>query len=284
MGDSTQIEKGGRASNSLQGCRRARRPNGVDASGPPHSSFQSKALTPTILTLTPARSRRSSTLHGDLGGPGFRSALLANLIRNNAWNSGGDFDNADLLWYAKGVGKMMGRALDDPASWWFFAAMHGEYVGGAQGVQAVIPPAFGQKTLPDGSANPLYVAMRYGPTATAASTSRRWPGPTRTLTIRTGATAMCLQPAWPTISTPALIALPHCPVLVGRRAASRMPGLTRPARRILQVLNPEPSPALRRPWAGSRSVPETLRLGRTEHSRRGRHRRHRRREVGQASS
>ena len=53
---------------------------------------------------------------------------MANLMRNNAWNSGGDFSNPDLLWYAKGVGQMMGRALDDPASWWFFAAIHGEYV------------------------------------------------------------------------------------------------------------------------------------------------------------
>lgn len=176
---------------------------------------------------------------------------MGTIIRNNAWNSGGDFSNQDLLWYAKGVGKMMQRGLDDPASWWFFAAIHGEYVnpdnpwypnppafpawsditsppgvpatplpsqstqdkywnqcqhgswyflpwhrgylmaleaqlradikslggpstwalpywnyfGGAQGVQAVMPPAFAQKTLPDGSANPLYVAMRYGPDA-----------------------------------------------------------------------------------------------------------------------
>ncbi len=174
---------------------------------------------------------------------------MAILVRNNAWNSGGDFGNSDLLWYARGVGKMMGRALNDPASWWFFAAIHGEYVnpknpwypsppafpawgyitqppavptsplpddatqksywnqcqhgswyflpwhrgylyaleaqlradiaslggpanwalpywnyfGGDKGAQAQMPPAFSQKTLPDGSVNPLYVAMRYGP-------------------------------------------------------------------------------------------------------------------------
>ena len=28
-----------------------------------------------------------------------------------------------------------------------------------------MPPAFAAQTLPDGSANPLYVAMRYGPNA-----------------------------------------------------------------------------------------------------------------------
>ncbi len=62
-------------------------------------------------------------------------------IRKNAWNNGGDFTNEDLLWYAKGVQKMMGRALDDPASWWFFAAIHGEYVDpGTPWYQK--PPAF----------------------------------------------------------------------------------------------------------------------------------------------
>src|SRR6478609_8049682 len=48
--------------------------------------------------------------------------------RGNAWNRGGDFANPDLLWYAKGVRAMQARALDDPASWWFFAAIHGQYV------------------------------------------------------------------------------------------------------------------------------------------------------------
>ena len=176
---------------------------------------------------------------------------MANYVRKNAFNNGGDFSNDDLRWYAKGVQKMMRRTLDDPASWWFFAAIHGEYVnpktdwyvtqpprfpdwefiqgppavptsplptqgtldlfwnqcqhgtwyflpwhrgyllaleaqlradivslggpadwalpywnyfGGTNGIQDVLPPAFAQKTL-DGAANPLYVAMRYGPDA-----------------------------------------------------------------------------------------------------------------------
>lgn len=174
---------------------------------------------------------------------------MSGYTRKNAWNDGGDFTNADLLWYAKGVGKMMSRALDDQASWWFFAAIHGEYVdpdtewyvtppqypdwgfitappqvptsplpaadvrelfwnqcqhqswyflpwhrgyllaleaqlradivslggpadwalpywnyfGGDKGSQYQMPPAFAAKTLPDGTANPLFVAMRYGP-------------------------------------------------------------------------------------------------------------------------
>ena len=174
---------------------------------------------------------------------------MANYLRKNAWNNGGDFSNPDLLWYAKGVGKMMSRSLDDLASWWFYAAIHGEYVnpttawyvnppafpdwgfvtappqvpttplpsqdiqdlywnqcqhgswyflpwhrgylmaleaqlrqdivslggpanwalpywsyfGGTNGNQYPMPPAFTAATLPDGTTNPLYVAMRYGP-------------------------------------------------------------------------------------------------------------------------
>lgn len=53
---------------------------------------------------------------------------MAQYVRRNAFRNGGDFTNDDLRWYAKGVRRMMGRGLADPASWWFFAAMHGEYV------------------------------------------------------------------------------------------------------------------------------------------------------------
>lgn len=173
---------------------------------------------------------------------------MANYLRNNAWNNNGDFSNLDLLWYAKGVGAMMSRALNDPAGWWFYATIHGEYVnpktawypgpvfpgwgfitsppsvptsplpdkatlklywnqcqhgswyffpwhrgylmaleaqlrndiiklggpanwalpywnyfGGTNGSQNKMPPAFAAPTLPDGTANPLYVGMRYGP-------------------------------------------------------------------------------------------------------------------------
>src|SRR5271165_5681266 len=57
-----------------------------------------------------------------------RGKTMATFTRSNAWNQGGTFDNTDLLWYAKGVGAMQARALNDPSSWWFFAAIHGEYV------------------------------------------------------------------------------------------------------------------------------------------------------------
>ena len=176
---------------------------------------------------------------------------MTKYIRRNAWNAGGDFNNPDLAWYAKGVAKMMGRALNDTSSWWFYAAMHGEYLtpattrkippglyprwseiqsppsvpttplpdpatrhrywnqcqhgtwyflpwhrgyllaleaqlradivslggpatwalpywdyfGGVNGAEAQMPPAFARQSLPDGSANPLYVKMRYGPNA-----------------------------------------------------------------------------------------------------------------------
>jgi tyrosinase len=53
---------------------------------------------------------------------------MTTFVRANAWAKGGTFANTDLLWYAKGVGVMQTRALDDPSSWWFFGAIHGEYV------------------------------------------------------------------------------------------------------------------------------------------------------------
>jgi tyrosinase len=170
---------------------------------------------------------------------------MATYTRASAWNNGGTFNNKDLYWYAIGVRAMMNRALNDPASWWFFAAIHGEYVtldndpgklpgwGYIPGVPKVptaplpapndrktywnqcqhqswffapwhrgylvaleaqlrvdivqakgptdwaipywnyfgpndefdIPPAFTQQTMPDGSANPLFVTARYGPYA-----------------------------------------------------------------------------------------------------------------------
>jgi len=55
---------------------------------------------------------------------------MTTYTRANAWNNGGTFNNQDLLWYAKGVGVMQSRALSDQSSWWFFAAIHGEYITG----------------------------------------------------------------------------------------------------------------------------------------------------------
>jgi len=54
--------------------------------------------------------------------------------RTNAWNDGGTLEgNEALLWYARGVGEMQSRSLDDQNSWWFFAAIHGEYIDIANG-------------------------------------------------------------------------------------------------------------------------------------------------------
>ncbi|WP_114939109.1 tyrosinase family protein [Mucilaginibacter endophyticus] len=55
---------------------------------------------------------------------------MATYTRKNAWNQNGTFSNSDLLWYAKGVRAMQARALNDQASWWFFAAIHNEYLSG----------------------------------------------------------------------------------------------------------------------------------------------------------
>lgn len=164
---------------------------------------------------------------------------MADYVRKNAWNDNGTFNNPDLLWYAKGVAVMQSRALNEENSWWFFAAIHGEYLdrdsfpgwsyipappsvptsplpsksvkdtywnqcqhqswffppwhrgyliaieaylrkeiielGGPKdwalpywnylgpGDQNRMPPAFAERTLPDGTSNPLFVEARYGP-------------------------------------------------------------------------------------------------------------------------
>ncbi len=67
--------------------------------------------------------------------------MMAAFTRRNAWNNGGTFNNPDLLWYAKGVGEMQSRTLDKPNSWWFFAAIHGEYVN-PNAAWYINPPAF----------------------------------------------------------------------------------------------------------------------------------------------
>jgi tyrosinase len=72
---------------------------------------------------------------------------MATYTRANAWNNGGTFDNADLLWYAKGVGAMQARALNDPSGWWFYAAIHGEYVTPA-GLQDPNAPAWSSIPAP----------------------------------------------------------------------------------------------------------------------------------------
>lgn len=64
---------------------------------------------------------------------------MATYTRSNAWNNGGTFDNPDLLWYAKGVGAMMSRGLDARNSWWFFAAIHGQYLPGTPNAEPAFP-------------------------------------------------------------------------------------------------------------------------------------------------
>lgn len=64
---------------------------------------------------------------------------MARYTRSNAWNQGGTFDNPDLLWYAKGVGAMMALPLNDRNSWWFFAAIHGQYLPGTRNQRAAFP-------------------------------------------------------------------------------------------------------------------------------------------------
>ena len=67
---------------------------------------------------------------------------MTTFTRKNAWNNNGTFDNTDLLWYAKAVAVMQSRSLDDPTSWWFFAAIHGQYVTNDTNSGTPPPPDF----------------------------------------------------------------------------------------------------------------------------------------------
>jgi tyrosinase len=49
-------------------------------------------------------------------------------LRKSAYNNGGTFENTDLLWYAKAVAVMKSKPITDPTSWWFYAAIHGEFI------------------------------------------------------------------------------------------------------------------------------------------------------------
>lgn len=64
---------------------------------------------------------------------------MADYVRKNAWDDNGTFNNSDLLWYAKGVRVMQSRKLNEENSWWFFAAIHGEYLDGGRFPWADIP-------------------------------------------------------------------------------------------------------------------------------------------------
>lgn len=45
--------------------------------------------------------------------------------RNSVWANGGTFDDPLLYWYAKGVGVLQQRPIDNSTSWRFMAAIHG---------------------------------------------------------------------------------------------------------------------------------------------------------------
>jgi len=89
---------------------------------------------------------------------------MATYVRSNASGKGGTFTNTDLLWYAIGVRAMQARALDDPASWWFFAAMHGEYVS----------PEFTQPDFPGWGSIPGPPAVPVTPLPSQSVIDRFW--------------------------------------------------------------------------------------------------------------
>lgn len=60
---------------------------------------------------------------------------MSSYVRKNAWdaNNGGQFQDqegnyTELYWYAKAIQVMQARPIKDPTSWWFYAAIHGEFL------------------------------------------------------------------------------------------------------------------------------------------------------------
>ena len=60
---------------------------------------------------------------------------MTNYLRKNVWDSesGQPFKDStgnynQLYWYAKAVQVMQSRSISDPTSWWFYAAIHGEFL------------------------------------------------------------------------------------------------------------------------------------------------------------
>ncbi|MBS1509892.1 MAG: tyrosinase family protein [Bacteroidetes bacterium] len=60
---------------------------------------------------------------------------MNNFIRKNAWDAcnGGQFKDqsgnyTDLYWYAKGVEAMKALPINNAVSWWFYGAIHGQYL------------------------------------------------------------------------------------------------------------------------------------------------------------
>lgn len=65
-----------------------------------------------------------------------------------------------IVWYAVGVNAMMQRPITDPASWWYFAAIHGEDIGATdQGMpgwrKLIAPPSVVWGTFGGGSPYPI---------------------------------------------------------------------------------------------------------------------------------
>ncbi|MEM0578762.1 tyrosinase family protein [Flavobacterium polysaccharolyticum] len=84
---------------------------------------------------------------------------MTNFTRKNAWNNGGEFidpsgNYTDLYWYAKGVNVMMSKQLNDPTSWWFYAAIHG--FSTREWSRFPTPPSVPTTPLPDNSTINLY--------------------------------------------------------------------------------------------------------------------------------
>jgi tyrosinase len=83
-------------------------------------------------------SSQSSTVCDCGTGGRFQRGTSMTSTRKNVWELGGDWAD-EILWYARGVKVLKARALRDPASWRFLAAIHGFDSGMWQSVGYLVP-------------------------------------------------------------------------------------------------------------------------------------------------
>ncbi|MCP3396488.1 tyrosinase family protein [Bradyrhizobium sp. CCGB20] len=101
----------------------------VDIRVTQNAGFQSQTLAEKRINLAGAHSpaaasaRASTASAPQLGGRG-----EGMLVRQNIWELGGDWADP-ILWYARAVGALRAKPLNDRTSWRFWAGMHGYHQG-----------------------------------------------------------------------------------------------------------------------------------------------------------
>jgi tyrosinase len=89
-----------------------------------NAGFQSKTVDQRTIELA---TNRGAVPEG-LGGANVGAAAAVTHVRRNVWELGSDWADP-ILWYARAVGALRTKAINDRTSWRFWAGMHGYHQG-----------------------------------------------------------------------------------------------------------------------------------------------------------